>query len=53
MKKTWMIRGDGGRLYDAFREQEVVAIGWEELAAVVKPGMTKKEITALYRKVNP
>ncbi len=53
MKKTWMIRGDGGRLYDAFREQEVVAIGWEELAAVVEPGMTKKEITALYRKVNP
>ncbi len=53
MKRTWMIRGDGGRLYDVFRDQAVVAIGWAEIAAEVQPGMTKKEITALYRRINP
>ncbi|WP_239823740.1 hypothetical protein, partial [Salmonella enterica] len=24
----WMIRGDGGKLYDDFRDKQVVAIGW-------------------------
>ena len=26
--KMWMIRGDGGKLYDDFRDKQVVAIGW-------------------------
>ncbi|MDI5818108.1 hypothetical protein MJI95_02785, partial [Salmonella enterica subsp. enterica serovar Kentucky] len=25
--KMWMIRGDGGKLYDDFRDKQVVAIG--------------------------
>ena len=53
MKTTWMVRGDGGRLYDAFRDKSFVALGWAELAAEVKLGMTKKEIAALYLKKNP
>jgi Uncharacterized conserved protein len=28
MEKMWMIRGDGGKLYDDFRDKQVVAIGW-------------------------
>lgn len=30
--KMWMIRGDGGKLYDDFRDKQVVAIGWSQLA---------------------
>lgn len=53
MTTTWMVRGEGGRLYDAFRDQSLAAIGWVEVAAEVKPGMTKKEITALYLRNDP
>lgn len=31
--RMWMVRGEGGSLYDAFRERNVVAIGWSQLAA--------------------
>lgn len=30
--KMWMIRGDGGKLYDGFRDKQVVAISWSQLA---------------------
>lgn len=53
MSKTWMIRGESGRLYDVFREQSLVAIGWPEIAGEVVPGMSKKDITALYLQKNP
>lgn len=53
MSKTWMIRGEGGRLYDVFREQSIAAIGWEEIAGDVKPGMSKKDITELYLLKDP
>jgi len=48
MAKVWMVRGEGGRLYEDFRERGVAAIGWSQLAARAKPGMTRKELTSLY-----
>jgi len=48
MAKVWMVRGEGGRLYEDFRERGVAAIGWNQLAARAKPGMTRKELTSLY-----
>lgn len=48
-----MIRCEGGRLYDDFRERKIVAIGWSEIAADVKPGMTRKEIGKLWAQKNP
>ncbi len=33
----WMVRGDRGEMYDLFREQGLVAIGWSQLADI-KPG---------------
>lgn len=48
MAKVWMVRGEGGRLYEDFRERGVAAIGWNQLAARAKPGMTRKELTGLY-----
>lgn len=53
MAKMWMIRGESGRLYDDFRERKVAAIGWSQLAAVAKPNMTRKELTALYQGMEP
>lgn len=53
MTKTWMIRGESGRLYDVFRDKSVVAIGWSEITGDVQSGMTKKEIAALYLKKDP
>jgi len=49
----WMVRGDAGHLYDAFREKGVVAIGWAQLAVRVKVGMSRKELAALYRAADP
>lgn len=31
MSKSWMVRAERGVLFDAFKEKEVVAIGWAEL----------------------
>lgn len=53
MEKMWMIRGEGGRLYNDFRDRSIAAIGWWELAPKVKPGMSKKELTAIYQQVEP
>src|SRR5450830_1104776 len=53
MGKTWMIRGESGRLYDTFREQSIAAIGWAEIAGEVKSGMSKKDITELYLQKDP
>ena len=49
----WMVRGDGGRLYEDFRERSVAAIGWADLGAEAKKGMTRKQLAALYRGMRP
>lgn len=45
MAAMWMVRGDGGRLYDNFRDRGIAAIGWSSLAALaVKPGVKKEDL---------
>ena len=53
MARTWMVRGEGGSLYDAFRERGVAAVGWNQLAAHAKPGVERKQLIALYRSAEP
>lgn len=53
MARMWMVRGEGGSLYEDFRERGVVAVGWSQLAAEAKPGMTRKELIELHRAANP
>ena len=53
MDNMWMIRCDGGDLYEDFREHGVIAIGWAELAAVTRVGMSRKELADLYRTAYP
>jgi restriction system protein len=49
----WMVRGEGGSLYDAFRERGIAAIGWQQLAAHAKPGVGRKQLIALYQSTEP
>lgn len=53
MNRMWMVRGEAGSLYDAFREREVAAIGWSQLAAHAKPGVGRKQLIALYQSAEP
>lgn len=48
-----MVRGEGGSLYDAFRERGVAAIGWNQLAAHARPGVSRKQLIALYQSAEP
>lgn len=53
MSSMWMVRAEGGQFYDDFRERGVAAIGWNELANHLQPGMSRKDIVALYLAVRP
>ncbi len=53
MTRMWMVRGEGGSLYEAFRARGVAAIGWNQLAAHAKPGVGRKQLIALYQSVEP
>lgn len=51
--RMWMIRGDGGKLYDDFRDKQIVGIGWSQLAPLVKPGLSRAQLLALYQEADP
>lgn len=53
MSNMWMVRGDGGRLYEQFRERKVAAIGWADLGARATKGMTRHQLIALNAELNP
>lgn len=53
MPTMWMIRGDRGRLYDDFRERNLAAIGWAQLAAMAKPGVSRAALIQAYKEVQP
>lgn len=53
MTRMWMVRGEGGSLYEAFRERGVAAIGWDQLAAHARPGIERKQLIALYQAAEP
>lgn len=53
MERMWMVRGDSGRLFDEFREQSVVAIGWKGLAKIAEPGITRERLSAAFEREMP
>ena len=53
MARMWMVRGEGGSLYDAFRERGVAAVGWNQLAAHARPGVGRRQLIALYQSAKP
>lgn len=48
-----MVRGEGGSLYDSFRDRGVAAIGWGKLASHAKPGIGRKQLIAMYQSAEP
>jgi restriction system protein len=48
-----MVRGDGGRLYEDFREKDVAAIGWSDLAEHARKGMSREQLKTMYRRWHP
>lgn len=48
----WMVRGDSGRLYEEFKEGQIVAIGWWELHDA-KPGMSRETLAKMYATKRP
>lgn len=53
MSQMWMVRAEGGTLYDAFRERSVAALGWAQLAPYAKPGVTREALLGAYAASNP
>jgi len=53
MAVMWMIRGDGGRLYEKFRERRIAAIGWTQLAKDAKPGVKRDTLLQIYKTLEP
>ncbi|WP_292627354.1 restriction endonuclease [Mesorhizobium sp.] len=53
MKRGWMVRAErNGRLYDAFKESSVVAIGWHEIGSLADL-RTREAIAEKVRKTWP
>lgn len=53
MPKMWMVRGEGGTLYEEFRERGIVAIGWMQLGEAAQPGVSRQQLVAIYQQVDP
>jgi restriction system protein len=53
MTQMWMIRADGGSLYDEFRDRGIAAIGWSDLAKHEISGLSRQQLTQLNQKVEP
>lgn len=47
MKRAWVVRAErNGRLYDAFKENSLMAIGWHEIGALTDLN-SREKIAAL------
>lgn len=53
MSKVWMVRSDGGNLYDFFKENSVVGIGWDFLAEKAIKGASREELLDYYNQLEP
>jgi restriction system protein len=53
MQKMWMVRADGGALYETFRDQGIAAIGFRRLSERAKKGLSRQELTRLYETAEP
>lgn len=51
--KIWIIRGNGDKRYDDFRDKQVVAIGWSQFAPHVKSGLSRSQLLIMYQELEP
>ena len=45
--RMWMIRGDGGKLYDDFRDKQIVGIGWSQAGSISQTRPVPSPVTRL------
>lgn len=53
MIRMWMVRAERGRLYEAFRERSVVALGWTRLAPIVMTMPSREALMEAYATLDP
>lgn len=53
MKKAWVVRAErGGRLYDAFKDNSIIAIGWSDIGSLANL-KTREQIAGLVAEAWP
>lgn len=53
MTAMWMVRSDGGKRYDDFRDLATVGIGFPEIAELASSGADRKALLAAYSTARP
>jgi len=53
MERLWMVRSEGGALYDLFRDRAVAVIGWSDTAEHAVEGGLRADLLDYYRRVRP
>lgn len=53
MKSAWMVRSDGGKRYDDFRDLGAMGIGWPEIAEIAAHGADRRTLTEAYSAAHP
>jgi restriction system protein len=53
MIRMWMVRAEGGRLYDAFRGNGLVALGWMRLAPLAEAAESRDRLIEAYAALEP
>ncbi|MCP2627951.1 restriction endonuclease [Mycolicibacterium smegmatis] len=53
MTGMWMVRSDGGKRYDDFRERGAAGIGFPEVAEIAKPGVDRNVLLKTYIAARP
>nr|MBA2815884.1 membrane protein [Candidatus Pantoea persica] len=51
--RMWMTRDDSSKLYNDFRDKKIAGIGWFQLAPLVKLGLSRAQLLALYQEADP
>jgi restriction system protein len=53
MTSMWMVRSDGGKRYDDFRDLTAVGIGFPEIAKLAQSGADRKALLNVYSDARP
>ena len=53
MTSMWMVRSNGGKRYDDFRERDAAGIGFPEIAESAQPGVSRKALMAKFVEAQP
>jgi len=48
-----MVRGEGGSLYEAFRDRGIAAINWNQLGPHAHPGVSREQLIEAYKAAEP